>query len=224
MCELLALSSRLPTSVTLSLSAFAQHRGADDGWGVAFYDSGDARLYKEPELAAESEWLAVIQQRRLSASLFISHIRYATRGNRSLPNTQPFSRELGGRVHLFATTAGSTASNAIMRAAGNAIGRSARQIRRSPSASCSSGWRHSGKAAQFPHCTRDLPSSRSLPPTWPPSVRPISFIRMAMCSSFMGTAARRRTDVLRRPGFGVFHANARSAEIPPNGIRKNPPP
>ncbi len=102
MCELLALSSRLPTSVTLSLSAFAQHRGADDGWGVAFYDSGDARLYKEPELAAESEWLAVIQQRRLSASLFISHIRYATRGNRSLPNTQPFSRELGGRVHLFA--------------------------------------------------------------------------------------------------------------------------
>ena len=102
MYELLALSSRLPTSVTLSLSAFAQHRGADDGWGVAFYNSGDARLYKEPELAAESEWLAVIQQRRLSASLFISHIRYATRGNRSLPNTQPFSRELGGRVHLFA--------------------------------------------------------------------------------------------------------------------------
>ena len=102
MCELLALSSRLPTSVTLSLSTFAQHRGADDGWGVAFYDSGDARLYKEPELAAESAWLGVIQQRRLSASLFISHIRHATRGSRSLPNTQPFSRELGGRVHLFA--------------------------------------------------------------------------------------------------------------------------
>ncbi len=102
MCELLALSSRLPTSVTLSLSTFAQHRGADDGWGVAFYDSGDVRLYKEPELAAESEWLAFIQQRRLSASLFISHIRHATRGSRSLPNTQPFSRELGGRAHLFA--------------------------------------------------------------------------------------------------------------------------
>jgi glutamine amidotransferase len=60
------------------------------------------RLYKEPEVAAESEWLAFIQQRSLSASLFISHIRHATRGIRSLPNTQPFSRELGGRVHLFA--------------------------------------------------------------------------------------------------------------------------
>lgn len=102
MCELLALSSRLPTSVTLSLSTFAQHRGADDGWGAAFYDTGDVRLYKEPEVAAESEWLAFIQQRSLSASLFISHIRHATRGIRSLPNTQPFSRELGGRVHLFA--------------------------------------------------------------------------------------------------------------------------
>jgi predicted glutamine amidotransferase len=102
MCELLALSSRLPTSVTLSLSTFAQHRGADDGWGAAFYDTGDVRLYKEPEVAAESEWLAFIQQRCLSASLFISHIRHATRGIRSLPNTQPFSRELGGRVHLFA--------------------------------------------------------------------------------------------------------------------------
>jgi glutamine amidotransferase len=102
MCELLALSSQLPTSVTLSLSTFAQHRGADDGWGVAFYDTGDVRLYKEPELDAESEWLAFIQQRSLSASLFISHIRHATRGVRSLPNTQPFSRELGGRVHLFA--------------------------------------------------------------------------------------------------------------------------
>lgn len=102
MCELLALSSRLPTSVTLSLSIFAQHRGADDGWGAAFYDTGDVRLYKEPEVAAESEWLAFIQQRSLSASLFISHIRHATRGIRSLPNTQPFSRELGGRVHLFA--------------------------------------------------------------------------------------------------------------------------
>ena len=36
MCELLALSSRLSTSVTLSLSAFVQHRGADDGWGRFF--------------------------------------------------------------------------------------------------------------------------------------------------------------------------------------------
>jgi predicted glutamine amidotransferase len=87
MSELLALSSRQPASIKLSLSTFAQHRGADDGWGVAFYDTGDVRLYKEPELAAESEWLAFVQQRCLSASLFISHNRHATRGVRSLPNS-----------------------------------------------------------------------------------------------------------------------------------------
>jgi len=102
MCELLALSSHLPTSVKRSLSEFAQHRGAADGWGVAFYDMGDVRLYKEPELAAESQWLAFIQQRRLAASLIMAYIRHATRGMRSLPNTQPFSRELGGQMHVFA--------------------------------------------------------------------------------------------------------------------------
>jgi len=102
MCELLALSSRHPTAVTLSLSAFAQHRGSADGWGVAFHDTGDVRLYKEPELAAESQWLELIQQRGLAASLILAHIRHATRGHRTLANTQPFTRELGGRMHVFA--------------------------------------------------------------------------------------------------------------------------
>ena len=32
----------------------------------------------------------------------ISHIRYATTGHVALYNTHPFSRELGGRMHLFA--------------------------------------------------------------------------------------------------------------------------
>lgn len=102
MCELLALSSRLPTSVTLSLSSFAEHRSSADGWGVAFYDGGDVRLYKEPEFAAESEWLASIRRRFLASSLIVGHIRHATRGDRTLANTQPFMRELGGRTHLFA--------------------------------------------------------------------------------------------------------------------------
>jgi len=102
MCELLALSSRLPTSVTSSLAAFSQHRTSADGWGVAFHAGNDARLYKEPELAADSVWLDFIQHRHLTASLIVAHIRHATRGGRSLANTQPFSRELGGRIHVFA--------------------------------------------------------------------------------------------------------------------------
>ncbi len=102
MCELLALSSRLPTSVTSSLSTFARHRTSADGWGVGFYDGRDARLYKEPEPATESVWLESIQHRHLTATVVLGHIRHATRGGRSLANTQPFSRELGGRIHVFA--------------------------------------------------------------------------------------------------------------------------
>ncbi len=106
MCELFCLSSRLPTRVTFSLRKFADRGGLDgrniDGWGVAFYDGREARLYKEPEPAGDSPWLAFIQDRRLPTRLLISHIRHATRGSLSLVNTQPFARELGGRTHLFA--------------------------------------------------------------------------------------------------------------------------
>jgi predicted glutamine amidotransferase len=106
MCELFCLSSRLPTRVTFSLRKFADRGGLGshnvDGWGVAFHDGREARLYKEPEPAGDSPWLAFIQERRLPTRLLISHIRRATRGALSLANTQPFARELGGRTHLFA--------------------------------------------------------------------------------------------------------------------------
>ena len=108
MCELFCLSSRLPTRTTFSLRTFAGHgaRGGTsvDGWGIAAYDAdgADVRLYKEPEPAADSDWLAFIEGRRLASRLLVSHIRHATRGAVSFVNTQPFVRELGGRRHVFA--------------------------------------------------------------------------------------------------------------------------
>lgn len=106
MCELFCLSSRLPTRATFSLQAFAARGGIAshtvDGWGIAFHDGRDVRLYKEPEPAGDSPWLLFIQARRLPARLVISHIRHATRGDLTLANTQPFVRELGGRIHVFA--------------------------------------------------------------------------------------------------------------------------
>lgn len=106
MCELFCLSSRLPTRATLSLERFAQRGGygsrAVDGWGLAFCNGRDVRLYKEPEPAADSPWLGFIEKRRLPTRLLVSHIRHATQGSISLANTQPFIRELGGRMHVFA--------------------------------------------------------------------------------------------------------------------------
>jgi predicted glutamine amidotransferase len=106
MCELFCLSSRRPTRTTFSLRHFAAHGAPDtrniDGWGVAFHDGRDARLYKEPEPAGNSPLLGFIERHLHPTQLLISHIRRATVGGNSLANTQPFVRELGGHVHLFA--------------------------------------------------------------------------------------------------------------------------
>lgn len=110
MCELFCLSSRHPTRATFSLRHFSAHGAPDglnvDGWGVAFHEGRDVRLYKEPEPAGDSPWLVFIEQRSHPTGLLISHIRRATCGANSLANTQPFVRELGGRMHLFAHNGG----------------------------------------------------------------------------------------------------------------------
>ena len=106
MCELFCLSSRLPTRATFSLRTFASHGApggsAVDGWGIALHDGRDVRLYKEPEPAGNSVWLGFIERRQPASRLIFSHIRRATKGAVSLANTQPFARELGGRMHVFA--------------------------------------------------------------------------------------------------------------------------
>lgn len=110
MCELFCLSSRHPTRASFSLKRFATHGAPDglnvDGWGVAFHEGRDIRLYKEPEPAGDSPWVTFIERRALSTRLLISHIRRATVGANTHANTQPFARELGGRMHLFAHNGG----------------------------------------------------------------------------------------------------------------------
>ncbi len=95
----------IPTAVTFSLKAFAARGGPGgplDGWGIAYHDGRDARLYKEPEPARDSAWLSFIERQKKSSNLVMSHMRHATQGGISLANTQPFTRELGGRMHVFA--------------------------------------------------------------------------------------------------------------------------
>ncbi len=106
MCELFAMSSRMATSFALSMHRLAS-RGSPgghlaDGWGVACYDGNDVRMLREPEPAAESAWIRFIGSHPLRSRIALAHIRHATQGNVSLANTQPFLRELGGRVHIFA--------------------------------------------------------------------------------------------------------------------------
>jgi glutamine amidotransferase len=106
MCELFAMQSRYPATVHLSLEAFSRHGGLEgphkDGWGVAYYEDGDVRLVKEPHAASDSACLRFIQDHPFRSTAVVAHIRKATQGRRTLANSQPFARELGGRMHVFA--------------------------------------------------------------------------------------------------------------------------
>lgn len=106
MCELLAMSARFPTTLHRSMAELARHGGETgphrDGWGVGFFHERDAFVLREPSAASWSQWLAFLQDHDPQSGTVIAHIRRATQGALLLRNSQPFARELGGRMHVFA--------------------------------------------------------------------------------------------------------------------------
>jgi glutamine amidotransferase len=126
MCELFALSALRPTNVRLSLEELTRHGGETgphrDGWGVGFMQDRDALVVRGPEAASDSAHLAFLRSQEVPSSTVVAHIRKATQGPRLLRNTQPFARELGGRMHLFA-------HNGMLPGVESARGLSARRFR-----------------------------------------------------------------------------------------------
>lgn len=106
MCELFGISSRHPARISICLHQIARHGGLvgphEDGWGVAYYQDRAVRLIREPGPAWGNRWVRFLQEQALESPLVVSHIRHATQGSRTLSNTQPYARELGGRMHVFA--------------------------------------------------------------------------------------------------------------------------
>jgi len=100
------MSARRPATVRMSLEEFSSHGGLagphKDGWGIAWYEDGDLRLVKENTSAGHSACLRFIQDHPPESCTVLSHIRRATQGRPRLANCQPFQRELGGRMHVFA--------------------------------------------------------------------------------------------------------------------------
>jgi predicted glutamine amidotransferase len=105
-CELFALSASEPVDVRLSLSELARHGGETDhhrdGWGVAFADGRDFRIFKEAGAAATSPLIRCLADHPVRSRTVVAHIRHATQGAIAAQNTQPFARELGGIVRVFA--------------------------------------------------------------------------------------------------------------------------
>jgi glutamine amidotransferase len=106
MCELFAMSSRQPATVTFSLEEASRHGGSSgphkDGWGIAYLQERDAWVLKEAAPASSSSLVRFIESHSFRSTLVISHIRQATRGPVCFENTQPYRRELAGRAHVFA--------------------------------------------------------------------------------------------------------------------------
>lgn len=106
MCELLGMSSNRPATLNLSLTKLAEHGGPPtlikDGWGVGYYEGADVRLIKDAAPANDSDWVRFLRDHGFHSQIVIAHIRKATMGERAYRNVQPFARELGGRMHLFA--------------------------------------------------------------------------------------------------------------------------
>ncbi|MEJ2433682.1 MAG: class II glutamine amidotransferase [Pseudolabrys sp.] len=57
---------------------------------------------RSPSRPSTANGCASSRNRRLPRRLVVPHIRRATHGGINLANTQPFARELGGAVHVFA--------------------------------------------------------------------------------------------------------------------------
>ena len=64
MCELFAMSSSKPSSVSYSLEEFARHGGLTyknkSGWGIAYFHEREALIVKEAEPASDSPWVRFI--------------------------------------------------------------------------------------------------------------------------------------------------------------------
>ncbi len=106
MCELFGMSSLYPATVNLSINTFAQHGGGvdihKDGWGIVFYENNDVRRIRDTAPAVDNEWIKFLERHSIRSNIVLSHIRKATSGELTLNNTQPFCRELAGKVHSFA--------------------------------------------------------------------------------------------------------------------------
>jgi len=104
LCELLGLAFNKPISPGLSFRGF-RHRAERNrhGWGLAAISPTKARITKEPIRADQSDVSQALRDdRRLTAPIFIGHVRFASRGEVNLKNTHPFTRRINGSDFVFA--------------------------------------------------------------------------------------------------------------------------
>lgn len=106
MCELLGMSANVPTDICFSFTGFL-HRGGGtgphrDGWGIAFYEEGGYRDFRDPHPSVHSPIARLIRDYPIKSHIVISHIRQANVGQVRLANTHPYVREMWGQPWCYA--------------------------------------------------------------------------------------------------------------------------
>lgn len=106
MCELLGLNANLPSDIRSSLNVLTQRGSGNsphrDGWGIAFYNAAELRLFRDPASISESALVQTLQNQTFESATMIAHIRQANVGKIGLANTHPFTRKLWGQHWTFA--------------------------------------------------------------------------------------------------------------------------
>jgi glutamine amidotransferase len=105
MCQLFGLSCSAPTAVTFSFTGLSARGGRTgehaDGFGLAFHDGIDCRLFIDEGRASDSALAAFLRSFPIRARTVLAHVRKATQGSVQLANCHPFVREWGGRYWSF---------------------------------------------------------------------------------------------------------------------------
>lgn len=103
MCDLFGMSSNAEDRAWRSLAVLAdEHSGKNpDGWGIAYYQNGRAKVEKAAERADTSRSFSPIIEKAKS-KVIIAHIRHATAGSICNENCHPFKKDLLNRDWVFA--------------------------------------------------------------------------------------------------------------------------
>lgn len=102
MCDLFAMSCNAEDRATSSLPRFARYATRNPhGWGLGWYENGQARIEREPCRADFSEHFYDSIEEARSTNM-IAHVRYATHGVHTTCNCHPFTRNYRDRDWIFA--------------------------------------------------------------------------------------------------------------------------
>jgi len=91
MCRLLGIIANKPVDLEFSLTRFREKAKYNpDGWGIGWYEGGEARIFKQGVSALSPESRFQELSRSVRSKIIICHVRKGTHGMPAERNSHPF--------------------------------------------------------------------------------------------------------------------------------------